>query len=194
MLEAVLAARNRWLRPGGIMLPSSARIWAVLAEAEGLRMELESYQCLHGLDLSAVAEAELVRRCREPEVELLESQRLLAQPLVAWECSDFRNLRCGATSELTVELSFVALRAGRAAALALWFDVGFALPTQDPPSEKQVVELSTGPGAPATHWKQTVVHLGCFVPVEAGDVLPVRLLLRQSEDNPRQYDITVESC
>lgn len=41
MLESVIMARDRFLRPQGLMLPGSGRIWAALVEAEELRKEME---------------------------------------------------------------------------------------------------------------------------------------------------------
>lgn len=188
MLESVLVSRDRWLKPGGLMMPSSARIWAAPVDAESLRQEIETYGCLHGLDLAPVGEAELARRCREPQVELVEPARLLASPVLAADLGDLGVLKSGATREFVADVAFVVLRAGRAAGVALWFDTGFGAAG----GAKDVV-LCTSPGAPPTHWKQTVVYLGVFAPVEAGDELSARLTFRQSAENPRQYDISVET-
>lgn len=188
MLESVLEARVRWLRPGGIMLPSSARIWAVPVDADEFRREVENYRDFHGLDLGFVGDLALSKRCAKPQVELVESNRLLANPVLAVDLGDLATRAPGSTTELTADVRFVATRTGHVAAVALWFDVGFGVLTQ-----RDHLELSTGPGAPATHWMQTVIYLGQFVPVQPGDVLPTRLVFKQSADNPRHYDITIET-
>lgn len=188
MLESVLIARDRWLAPDGIMLPSSARIWAAPVDAEAFRKEIEGYSSFHGLDFSPIGESELQRKCQEPRVEWLEPSRLLARPVLFAEFQDLRHLPVGSSAELKAALNFVALRSGYAAALALWFDVGFGSASGD-----QEVLLDTGPSAAATHWKQTLVYLGAFVAVEAGDTLPVQIMLKQSQSNARQYDISVET-
>ncbi|CAE8620264.1 unnamed protein product [Polarella glacialis] len=187
MLESVLVARDRWLKPGGVMMPSSARIWAAPVEVEPLRREIERYSNLHGLDLSPVGEAELARRLREPQVETIEAHRLLAAPVLAVDLGDLHSLKCGGTAEFSSQVSFFTLRAGHAAGIAFWFDVGFGKLSTD----KNVVKLNTDPGSPPTHWQQTVVYLGVFAPVEAGEELSALVKLKQSEENPRQYDITV---
>ena len=38
-----------------------------------------------------------------------------------------------------------------------------------------------------------VVYLGAFPEVEAGDVLEAAVTLTQSEENPRQYHISIET-
>lgn len=184
MLQSVLVARDRFLKPGGLVLPGSARIWAAPVEAEDVRREIEGYSNVHGLDMSVVGEAELSRRCQKPEVELVSPERLLARPICVASFPDLSALPAGSTRSFSADAEFVALRAGRAAAVAFWFDVGFG---------GDGVMLDTSPGAPATHWKQTLVYLGVFAPVEPGDVLPARLVFEQSSANPRQYDITVET-
>lgn len=190
MLESVLAARDRWLRPGGLMLPSSAKIWAAPVEAEALRSRVEQFSDFHGLDLSPVGDAELARHIHEPSVEEVHPSRLLAAPMLAVDLGDLHSLRCGGTAEFSAQLQFLTLRAGRAAGIAFWFDCGFGGLRPGPCHE---LVLSTGPGSPPTHWKQTVVYLGVFAQVTPGEELSALVNLRQSEENPRQYDISVET-
>lgn len=189
MLGSVLAARDRHLRPGGLLLPDSARITAALVDAEDFRREVEGLSDIHGLDFSALREAALAKRCSEPQVETLEPGRLLAAPVLVADFPDLRQLDASTLVEIAAEATFTARRSGHAAGIAFWFDVGFG-----PLSDAKGVVLDTSPDRPPTHWKQTVVYLGAFVPVEEGDVLPVRLLLTQSEGNTRQYNISVETC
>eukprot|EP00439_Symbiodinium_sp_Y106_P078020 s210_g16.t2 len=82
------------------------------------------------------------------------------------------------------KLSFTTWRPGRAAGIAFWFDVGFS---------GSSVTLKTDPGSPSTHWQQTVVYLGVFAAVDAGDILEAEVTMTQSESNPRQYDISIET-
>merc|ERR1712039_388560 len=182
------------------MLPGSARIWAALVEAEELRKEIENYENLYGLDLSLVGSAELSRRCSQPQPEIVEPSRLLTSPVLVHDLGDLHKLRPGETAEIITKASFIPTRNGRAAGVAFWFDVGFGVCSLASPSSSsqsrppdQEIMLLTGPGAPPTHWKQTVVYLGAFVPVEAGDTLPATLTFRRHPDNHRQYDISVET-
>lgn len=196
MLESVLTARQRWMKPGGLMMPSSARIFAAPVDAEELRSEVDGYANVHGLDLGLFGKAVLEKRCAEPQVEKLDAGRLLAPPELAIDLGDLHTLAPGSTAELQADVSFLATRGGYVAGVAFWFDVGFKQHDCGTPDKAAAQELllSTAPGAPPTHWQQTVVYLGAFVAVEPGDELPLRLLLRQSDENPRHYDITVETC
>ncbi|CAE7242418.1 PRMT6 [Symbiodinium microadriaticum] len=186
MLESVLHARDRWLKPQGLLLPSSARILAAPVEAEELRAELEGYGDLHGLDLSFVGEERLASQMSEPQVETVEPRRLLGEPVLAFDLGDLHKLPAGSTREFKAKLTFTTWRPGRAAGIAFWFDVGFS-------GEGSSVTLKTDPGSPSTHWQQTVVYLGVFAAVDAGDILEAEVTMRQSESNPRQYDISIET-
>ncbi|CAJ1393857.1 unnamed protein product [Effrenium voratum] len=183
MLESVLAARDRWLKPQGLLLPSSGRIWAALVEAEELRKDLAAYEDLLGLDLRPVSSLELQRYASQPRVENLEPRRLLAEPVLFAELPDLRTLPPSGSRQFQAKLSFRSWRRGFAAAVAFWFDVGFG----------HDVVLKTDPGSPPTHWKQTVVYLGAFAEVEAGEVLAAEVTMAQSEENPRQYNISLET-
>lgn len=183
MLESVLKARDRFLQPQGLMLPMSARIWAALVEAEDLRTEIAGYEDFLGLDLGVVGEHQLMQRMAEPQVEEVQPRRLLAEPILAMDLGDLLQLPVEGTRELQAQLCFRAWRRGHAAGVAFWFDVSFG----------HEVILKTDPGSPPTHWKQTVVYLGAFPEVEAGDVLEASVTLTQSEENPRQYHISIET-
>ncbi|CAK9074936.1 unnamed protein product [Durusdinium trenchii] len=183
MLESVLIARDRFLRAQGRMLPCSARIWAALVEAEDLRLDMANYEDFLGLDLRLVGEQQLAARTAEPRVEEVHGRRILAEPLVAVDLTDLHQLRVEGTRNLEAQLSFRTWRQGYAAGIAFWFDVGFG----------RDVILKTDPGSPPTHWKQTVVYFGAFPAVESGDVLEANVVLKQSEENPRQYNISVET-
>jgi len=183
MLESVLEARDRFLKPGGVMLPDSGKIWAAPVENEELKRHLSAISSMHGLDLSPIGEAELQRRCREPQVENVEADRLLASPCLVADLGDLRRRPVGSTKTLSADLNFVTVKGGSAAGLAFWFDVGFG----------PGVNLCTSPGAPATHWKQTVVYFGAFPDITPGEELTARVTLTQSATNPRQYEISIET-
>lgn len=163
MLESVLKARDRFLQP----------------QAEDLRKEIAGYEDFLGLDLGVVGEHQLMQRMAEPQVEEVQPRRLLAEPILAMDLGDLLQLPVEGTRELQAQLCFRAWRRGHAAGVAFWFDVSFG----------HEVILKTDPGSPLTHWKQTVVYLGAFPEVEAGDVLEASVTLTQSEENPRQYQI-----
>jgi hypothetical protein len=55
MLQSVLVARDRWLRPGGLMMPSRARIHAAPVSLRAFRRStIDFWDDLHGFNLTAL--------------------------------------------------------------------------------------------------------------------------------------------
>lgn len=53
--------------------------------------------------------------------------------------------------------------------------------------------LRTGPRDRRTHWMQTVVMLGEGAEVGEGDELPFSIEMRQDEENPRRYVVSLST-
>jgi hypothetical protein len=81
-------------------------------------------------------------------------------------------------------------RGGRLQGLVVSFDTFF-----DPPAGSQapMVEFSTGPDSPPTHWKQTLLWLKGAPQNELalGDVMQGSIRFKRNTTNHRSYDITV---
>jgi len=152
MLDSVLVARDRFLRPEtGIMLPSHATIYtAPCSLDEHWKSKVNFWDNVYGFDMSALGR-EVVRRGRgvgaKPEVMVLKPEQILAEP-VAFAQFDLRTCTTAELDALS-NRHFVSIkRTGNNHGIALWFDCQF---------DASGVVLSTSPLAPPTHWKQTVI-------------------------------------
>jgi len=179
MLGSVLAARDRWLRPGGLLLPSHATLWcAPVTDDERHDDAVRFWDDVYGIDMRVLAPLALRCAFAEPVVESFPPQGVMTWPVPLRRL----DLATVAASEvLPWEGRFEASSLGRAAChgLALWFDVEFhsaasskaaaALPPQPlgrgaparvPPAEAAPrVRLSTGPDDAATHWMTTLLYV-----------------------------------
>jgi len=151
MLDTVLLARDRFLKPGGAVLPDTASMHA--AAVSRLAAGTEFWDDVQGFDFSHVgrearAEAVAGRRARVLSVP----PAALLSPPVALRSFDLATMQPGEV-EFHCELELLPSGSGgEACGVVLWFDVAFS---QRFCSEAPVV-LSTAPGAPATHWAQTL--------------------------------------
>jgi protein arginine N-methyltransferase 1 len=140
MLEPLIALRNRWLAPGGVMLPARVGIACALVTdeefyEEGSFLEHQPY----GIDFTPIADLPL-RQSRL--VTLAEDQ--LATP--SCELGWFDMLAIEATPErLTGQL--VPNDDVTAYGLLVWFDVELT----------PGVAFGTGPHHPPTHWRQVLL-------------------------------------
>lgn len=151
MFSTVAFARDRWLAPGGRVLPASCSLWVAPFSGKDLVAELGGFwkSSPWGFDLSHMAAPALAEVLRRPVIDVLESpKRLLATPSELWR------LRCAFASASqprcqNLSFDFNVSRAGRFHGLAVWFTCTL----------KPGVAFSTGPEAEPTHWAQTLLFL-----------------------------------
>lgn len=185
MLESVLLARDKHLKPDGVMLPSKATIYAAACRLTDFYAEQVGFwRQLYGFDLSPVGEAALESKQSKPEISLVRGEDLLTAPVrvaefdLAWLGVDeierihsrcFTSITCDEPAEYQ--------------GVCLWFDCEFDSPE---------CRLDTSPRAAATHWKQTAVVLPSSVPVEEGDLVGWELTLNRSPEHRRRYLIELK--
>ena len=187
MLGSVLDARDRLLKPGGLMMPARAHMYASLISLD--EESPESFENYYGLDFSTMLSLEQAQESQhaEPRVDkCIDREQLLTEPVLINEM-DLSTLKKEELKAFVCEANFVVGKAGQCAAIVLWFDTDFIVP-----GSPDIVRLCTSPLSDPTHWKQTVIKLGVFVPVEVGTNVPTRMTFKQDSSNPRIYEISIE--
>ena len=159
MLDSVLEARDRWLKPGGAVLPDVARV--LVAGGSALAADLPFWEDVHGLSMRSVQKELRVAALKEALVREVAPEAIVTAPVMvksmdlatmakedAWFSSDFElkpSLGGGASPDGVCTIS----------AVVLWFDTDFSGRfCADRP-----LTLSTSPLGPQTHWVQTVLVL-----------------------------------
>lgn len=167
IVDTLNDARKRFLRPGGIVIPSAIRQYVVPVVGARVDAELRAWQRVgHGVDLG-VAETmsfnNVYVRWLEPS-ELLDGGR----SAVAWDSVDLTTpQRASRKGEARW-----TLKANRTIfGFAVWWDATLL---------KDVV-LSTAPDAPRTHWEQLYFPLAAPIVAKSGDGIAVQLKSRSSE-------------
>lgn len=79
----------------------------------------------------------------------------------------------------------VSTKPGKYQGICLWFACNF------PSSLNEPVTLSTEPGEPETHWKQTTIVLPNSIDVEPGTPIAYEICLNRAQNSERRYDIQV---
>lgn len=144
-------ARERFLAPGGVLIPACDTLKAAVAEAEAFYTRLVSpWQCSpHGLDLSSSLTSVLNQSYGPP----LQKEQLLTEPRT-WGVLDYM---AGAAKRVEAALNFQVLRSGVAHGLVLWFDARLL----------GDIGFSSGPGGSATIYGH--VFLPWLQPVALGE-------------------------
>jgi SAM-dependent methyltransferase len=157
LLAPLLVARNRWLKPGGKMIPGRVTAWMAPVEHPPTAAQRAFYrQRPYGFDFSPVFET-WPHEAAWPD-HPLEEDCLIADPVPMFDIDAYRFDAAQASLPFRASLRFQARRNGHVDALALWFRAELA----------DGVELTNAPGAPPTHWKQYALPLECGGRVSAG--------------------------
>jgi type I protein arginine methyltransferase len=166
MLVPVLAARDRWLRPGGVMLPATVVAWVALVHDEYIADSTAFlYDDPYGFDLGPLADKtvnELFYSAGSPRS--LAREDLRSEPAQLWTTDAARMPLAAAEGTSEAEAVPRIRHSGSANALALWFTSELA----------PGIELSIGPGEPLTHWGMTTAPLATPVALEEGSAVRIR--------------------
>ena len=162
MFAPLLAARDRWLKPGGRMVPQT--VTAVLSPVYAPELDA-AITFLRGrpydLDLDLVADGN-VEEVRYGSHYILP-EHLLAPAQRMWTTDSLTCSLERARSPFTASLRFSTARAGGCNALAAWFTSELA----------PGITLTNAPEAPATHWGRTVFPLSRRIDVAPGTGIAV---------------------
>ncbi|CAF2128217.1 unnamed protein product [Brassica napus] len=219
MLGSVITARDRWLKPGGLILPSHATLYmAPVSHPDRYSHSIDFWRNVYGIDMSAMMQ--LAKQCafEEPSVESISGENVLTWPEVVKHI-DCQTVKIQELDSVIASYKFKSMMRAPMHGFGFWFDVEFSEPASSPakttsatsvasgsssvspsregnhkkrsnPSDAFV--LSTSPEAPPTHWQQTIVYLYDPVDVEQDQVIEGSVTLSQSKENRRFMNIHLE--
>jgi len=179
MLDTVLVARDRWLAPGGIVMPDKACLWmAGAADPHFKADKIDFWGDVYGFDMSCIKKTVRV----EPLVESIRPEILCTKPFVLKNV----NIATCTKADLSFECPYrlQATRNDYLTSFVLYFDVGFT--KCEPP-----IWMTTGPRAQYTHWRQTVFHMHEELVVSAKEVVSGKVSCRPNEKNHRDLDFRI---
>ncbi len=174
IFELVLQARDRFLRPGGQLVPTSAALYLAPVEAPYLEKEMAFWDsAIPGL-YTTPARLLAANNCYIARVDPLG---ILAteQKIGEWDFASCRRDTHMARTE------FVMQHSGQLHGLCAWFDAGMS----------PHILMSTSPRAEATTWYQSYLPLYPPAAVEVGNRLQVELGLDRLCDSAGKTSRTV---
>ncbi|KAI8141066.1 S-adenosyl-L-methionine-dependent methyltransferase [Fennellomyces sp. T-0311] len=180
MLDTVLVARDKFLKPDGLLFPDKATMFiAAIEDGEYKEEKIDYWDNVYGFDYSSIKKLAI----KEPLVDTVENRALVTTPCAFKEI----DLNVVKKEDLTFEAPF-KITAGRddfVHAFIAWFDVGFT-------RCHKPIWFSTGPQARYTHWKQTVFYTPDSLTIKSGETIQGRLSCTPNQRNPRDLDIHID--
>ena len=166
MLVPVIAARDRWLKPGGIMIPGSVTAWTALVHDRYLGETVEFLRANpYGIDLEDLIEKTVNEISYSGTFRHLAAGDSRSAPGRLWTTDAHEIPLDEARSPFEAEVELPVRAHGTANALALWFSAHLA----------PGIEISIGPGDPPTHWGMTTAPLRSPVDLAPGMVVRARV-------------------
>lgn len=159
MIQSYLIAKERWLKPNGMMFPESANLYIAPLKMDILHEEMraknESWlqkENFYDLDLSSIFESANLTENTRVIVDQIPVDCVLQKPQKSF--FDFKKI--GPTDIQDIQFIFEFFTSSETPynALGMWFDVNF--PTL--PSDEYYC-LTTAPNQPLTHWYQSIFLL-----------------------------------
>ncbi|WJX36641.1 Protein arginine N-methyltransferase 3 [Trifolium repens] len=162
MLGSVLYARDRYLKPGGAILPDTATIFVAGFGKGGTSLPFWENVC--DFDMSCIGEELVIDAARYPIVDVIDHQDLVTSSSIL-QTFDLATMKphevdFTATASLEPKLSasenektHLNSKTSWCYGVVLWFDTGFTTRF----CRETPTVLSTSPYTPKTHWSQTIL-------------------------------------
>ncbi|KAH7521241.1 hypothetical protein FEM48_Zijuj07G0012200 [Ziziphus jujuba var. spinosa] len=215
MLGSVITARDRWLKPGGLILPSNATLYmAPVTHTDRYSESIDFWRNVYGIDMSAMLP--LAKQCafEEPSVETITGENVLTWPHVVKHV-DCYSISIHELESVTTRYKFKSMMRAPLHGFAFWFDVEFSGAAESPTNNhepsllvdnnimdgnqrkkrsnpNEALVLSTAPEDPPTHWQQTLIYFYDPIEVEQDQLIEGSITLSQSKENARFMNIHLE--
>ncbi|KAJ5211663.1 Ribosomal protein arginine N-methyltransferase rmt3 [Penicillium cinerascens] len=201
MFDSVIYARDRYLAPDGLMVPSHATLRiAPYADPDFIASHISFWNNVYGFKMNSMKlniYDEALVRSNQPTSIAGDSAVFLPLPLHTITVDELTFLK---DFQVTLKEDIDALDGW-----AIWFDI-FFMPSRDStvpdnavPSDMQkkgIVAFTTGPDGTETHWMQTI----CLIdhgkhqakPLKKGQVINGKIGYEKKEKGSRLLDLAIE--
>ncbi|MCL7021954.1 hypothetical protein MKW94_011669 [Papaver nudicaule] len=158
MLTSVLYARDRWLKPGGAILPDTATIFVAGFGKGGTSIPF--WENVYGFNMSCISKEVVEDASENPIVDVLDNCDIVTQSTVLkiFDLVTMKPEEMDFTSSFELEpksdLSMTDLntKSTWCYGVILWFETDFSSRF----CKEMPTVLSTSPYTPSTHWSQTI--------------------------------------
>lgn len=180
MLETILHARDKWLKPDGLLFPDRASLYICAIEDRQYKDDkINWWDEVYGFNMSCIRKVALT----EPLVDVVDPKQVVSNSCLLKEV----DLYTVTKEELAFSSTF-SLQVRRndyVHALVTFFTIEFT-------KCHKRMGFSTAPDAPYTHWKQTVFYLDDYLTVKRNEEIYGSFGMRPNAKNNRDLDFNVE--
>lgn len=179
MLDTVLFARDKWLKPGGLILPDRARMYlAAIEDEDYINGKRNFWRNVYDVNMSCISPIFF----SEPFIDCFECKYVISNACKIFDIDlntvKVEDLEFASAYKLTFN------RKDTFSGIIGWFDMDFDhLPNK--------ITLTTSPFAKQTHWKQTIFYSKRSIDVDKDMVVNGSIAVRKAKENHRALDIKI---
>ncbi|GIY84575.1 protein arginine N-methyltransferase 1 [Caerostris extrusa] len=173
MLDTVLYARDKWLKPDGMMFPDRATLFLCAIEDRQYKDEkINWWDSVYGFNMSCIRKVAI----SEPLVDVVDPKQVVTSVCLLKEV-DLYTVKPGDLN-FSTPFHLQVKRDDYIQAFVTFFNVEFT-------KCHKRTGFSTAPDAPYTHWKQTVFYFDDYLTVRKGEEVYGVFKMCPNEKNKR---------
>ncbi|XP_014294318.1 protein arginine N-methyltransferase 1 isoform X2 [Halyomorpha halys] len=179
MLDTVLFARDKWLKPGGLLFPDRASLFITAIEDRQYKDEkINWWDNVYGFNMSSIRSVAIT----EPLVDVVDPKQVVTNSALLKEVDLYTVTKddLNFTSPFTLQVS----RNDYVQALVTYFTIEFT-------KCHKRVWFTTSPESPYTHWKQTVFYLEGYITAKRNEIINGTFALKPNNRNNRDLDFNI---
>lgn len=180
MLDTVLVARDKWLKPDGLLFPDKATLMiCAIEDAEYRSSKIDFWDNVYGFDMSCIKELALL----EPLVDTCDADQVISDACKILDVDLYTVKK--EDLDFSADFKLNIARDDFCHALVAYFNIEFS-------KTHTKIRFSTGPRSEYTHWKQTVFYGPEPIVASKGDLITGHINVKWNAKNPRDIDIGID--
>lgn len=180
MLDTVIAARDKYLKPGGVLLPNKANIYLTLTDDKELYEKHVAYwDDVYGFKMSCLRKPAIA-----DGVVRVIARDTICGSVAMIKSFDLNTVTVEETMSFSSQFELMSERETSISGIVGFFDTTFDLPNK--------ILLTTDPREEPTHWKQTTFLLPEPIKMTTTDKLCGTIYVRRSPRDRRGLEVEIE--
>ncbi|KAH8407061.1 hypothetical protein KR222_005189, partial [Zaprionus bogoriensis] len=180
MLDTVLYARDKWLKPNGMMFPDRGTLYITAIEDRQYKDEkINWWDDVYGFDMSCIRKVAVT----EPLVDVVDPKQVVSTSCMVKEVDLYTVQK--ADLNFSSKFSLTIKRNDFVQALVTYFNIEFT-------KCHKRLGFSTSPDSTYTHWKQTVFYLDDHMTAKKNEEITGTFQMKPNERNNRDLDFVID--
>ncbi|XP_034942596.1 protein arginine N-methyltransferase 1 isoform X1 [Chelonus insularis] len=180
MLDTVLFARDKWLKPDGMLFPDKATLFICGIEDRQYKDEkINWWDDVYGFDMSSIRQVAI----SEPLVDVVDPKQVVTNSCLIKEVDLYTVTK--ADLDFSSPFTLQVRRNDYVQALVTFFNIEFT-------KCHKRVGFSTAPEGQYTHWKQTVFYFDSYMTVKKGEEIYGVFSMKPNARNYRDLDFSIQ--